>query len=160
MIAFFQRLYDTVRSWFIKEDDSLAKLVLLHKCIEEGELLLVESLLDAGADVNRRTEDDLTALMRAAFYGHKDIVELLLGRGVIDVQENDGFSALSIASMQGYKEIVRVLLAHGAQVGIHGYNGSMALEVALYLDEKRCLHCFLEAEHPSICKIRLLGRQF
>ncbi len=155
-----QKIYTVIKRWFVKETDAdgLAKGVLLHKSIEEGELLLVESLLDAQADATVRMEDGLTGLMRATFHGHQDIVELLLRRDVGDLQDDGGFGSLSIACMQGYKEIVRVLVAHGSQVGLEGHNGSAALEIALYFDDKEMFELLLQGGASLDIQDKALGQ--
>lgn len=139
-----QRIYKAVKSWFVKEDNALAKVILLHRCIEEGDVVFVESLLDAGADVYARTDDDMTALMRASFYGRTEIVKMLLDRGTLDLEDEIGFASLSIACLQRYKDTLRVLIARGSQVGIQGHNGSSALEIALYFEDKEIFDLLLK----------------
>ena len=48
---------------------------------ERGDLPAVKSFIAKGADVNAKANNGGTALMRASFYGHKDVVALLLARG-------------------------------------------------------------------------------
>ena len=44
-------------------------------------MLAVKQLEDAGTDVNAKYEDENTPLHRAAYYGHKEIVVLLIAKG-------------------------------------------------------------------------------
>ncbi len=46
-----------------------------------GAISAVKILIDAGADVNVRDADGETCLMKAAFWGHIEVVELLLASG-------------------------------------------------------------------------------
>jgi ankyrin repeat protein len=47
----------------------------------QGDTTLVEALLAAGADVNARNEDDMTALHYAVSQGHPDVVRVLMLAG-------------------------------------------------------------------------------
>jgi ankyrin repeat protein len=47
----------------------------------QGDTPLVEALLAAGADVNARNEDDMTALHYAVSQGHADVVRVLMLAG-------------------------------------------------------------------------------
>jgi len=73
----------------------------------------IKSLLELGADVNKRTSRGDTALHRASEAGHEDIVRLLLDAGA----ETGGSSfprPLHAACEHSYTEIVDMLLESGA----------------------------------------------
>ncbi len=71
---------------------------------------MVELLLNAGADVNAREKDGKTALMWAAFNGHKNIVELLLKANAhVNVKDDKNNTALTIALLYERPEIVDLL---------------------------------------------------
>ena len=63
-----------------------------HEAVRKGDLALVTSLLDQGADVNAKFRYGATALFKAAERGHVEIVKLLLARGA-DVTVKDTFTA-------------------------------------------------------------------
>ena len=70
---------------------------LMH-AIHKNQKGSVIALLDAGADINGRSQDGSTALMMAAGYGYTDIVNLLLDRGAdAHAQLSDGMNALTFA---------------------------------------------------------------
>jgi ankyrin repeat protein len=70
---------------------------LMH-AIHKNQKGSVIALLNAGADINGRSQDGSTALMMAAGYGYTDIVNLLLDRGAdAHAQLSDGMNALTFA---------------------------------------------------------------
>ena len=55
----------------------------------------MELLLDKGANIDDKDNNGSTALTKAAFQGHKEIVELLLDKGAnINEKDNYGSTAL------------------------------------------------------------------
>jgi len=111
---------------------------------------LVQALLDSGANVNAKNEDNVTALMCAAINGHVTTVKLLLKYGA-DTRPKDrdstinmsrfgrvyqvpiaGRNALQYAfEMQEDIVIMEILLDHGADVNVrNGYNGTLLISAA------------------------------
>ena len=96
------------------------------------------ALEDPGVDVNRRSANDLTALMWAA--GHSNDVpaaeglaalRVLLDHGARhDLTDNRGRSALMIAAERGHAEIVAHLLSLGADPAAADKSGRTALDLA------------------------------
>lgn len=92
----------------------------LARAARDGQLEIVQLLLDAGADVNSTgtyglgTDD--AAIELAANYGHLAIVELLIAHGA-DVNQEDseyGVTAIGAAAWYNHDEVVRLLLEKGA----------------------------------------------
>jgi hypothetical protein len=82
------------------------------EAVRKGDLALVTSLLDQGADVNAKFRYGTTALFKAAERGHLEIVKLLLARGA-DVTVKDTFygaTALNRALDTDHVEVVTALL--------------------------------------------------
>ncbi len=74
------------------------------------------SLIEGGADVNRRTSDGMTPLSRAVGAGFKDIVELLIAKGAdVNAKSNWNWTPLHKA-VHGHKDIVELLITEGANV--------------------------------------------
>jgi ankyrin repeat protein len=75
-----------------------------------GDVEAARLLLDAGADIEARQEDQETPLIRAASFGHVDQVRLLAERGAsLTARDSDDQTALDRASQFGYAEIVDLL---------------------------------------------------
>ena len=74
------------------------------------------SLIEGGADVNRRTPYGTTPLNIAVLAGFKDIVELLIAKGAdVNAKNNQNWTPLHSA-VYGYIDIVELLITEGANV--------------------------------------------
>lgn len=82
----------------------------------EGDALAVEREIAAGANVNQRLKNGVTALMLASIKGHRDIVRALLTASADVNASNKGTTALHVAAHQGHGSVIRDLLAAGARV--------------------------------------------
>jgi ankyrin repeat protein len=82
------------------------------EAVRKGDLALVTSLLDKGADVNAKFRYGTTALFKAAERGYLEIVKLLLARGA-DASVKDTFygaTAMTWALENGHADVVSALL--------------------------------------------------
>ena len=87
---------------------------LLHAAAE-GDSTLVEALLGAGAYINGTNYNLQTPLIRAAFFGHVDVVRVLLDHGAdADSKDRLGLNALDWATKRGFPEVARILPATSA----------------------------------------------
>jgi ankyrin repeat protein len=58
-----------------------------------------------------------TPLHRAARYGHKEVVELLITKGAdVNTKDNQGLTSLWYAKERGHEQNVELLRKHGAKV--------------------------------------------
>ncbi|KAI0116594.1 hypothetical protein F4776DRAFT_636324 [Hypoxylon sp. NC0597] len=86
----------------------------LQKAAARGKLSLVRILLDHGAEVNSRRDNEVPALVKAAEGGHADVVAELLKRGADPNGRNrNGQTALFSACLKGYNKVVEILLLEG-----------------------------------------------
>lgn len=87
---------------------------------ERGDLIATQKLIEKGADVNRpHKQTNEFPLYLAAFNGHTPIVEYLLSRPgvkVDQVYEKNGGTALHAASSRGHTETVKALVQGGASL--------------------------------------------
>jgi len=91
----------------------------LDLAITEGNLELVELLLEKGAnlDLTNEKQGGYSPLMLAAEYGKKDIVKLLLEKGAkLDLEDSEGLSALQYAIRWKQQDIAELLLTKGAKI--------------------------------------------
>ncbi len=119
-------LHWAVRAGYLSREDQAAQRFyggLRHGARREPEkwprepLLVVESLLASGADVNAKSRFAETPLHVAAEAGRPEIARLLLRHGAQpNARERYGFTPLYFAADHGRGEMVRVLLEHGAEV--------------------------------------------
>ena len=107
----------------------------LTEAVVSGDIAAVRRLLEAGADVNEKTNDEMTPLFLASVKGHTEIVRLLLEAGanpnakmddnvesylkLPGILQSEGIhdvTALHAASQNGHTDIVKLLLESGADV--------------------------------------------
>jgi ankyrin repeat protein len=89
----------------------------LIEAANEGDSKAVEALLDSGADINSRDEQNQTALHQAASRGHTLIVKLLLERGAdVNAKNLFGQTPMLAPVYRGSLDTVRALLSAGADV--------------------------------------------
>ncbi|MGO8945458.1 MAG: ankyrin repeat domain-containing protein [Syntrophobacteraceae bacterium] len=94
---------------------------------EKEKNLILQALLDEGADVNAKDSSGGTVLMLASRNGYKEVVQALLDKGAdVNAENSDGGTALMDASTNGHKEIVELLLARGANVNTEDIGGETA----------------------------------
>jgi ankyrin repeat protein len=99
----------------------------------------IELLLKYGVNVNSRSVDGYTALMKFAYDGNSPAVALLIRHGaMVNVIASDGGTALSEAVLQGNEDVVKLLIAAGADKHVN-YHGCSLVDIAehqrkFYLD--------------------------
>jgi hypothetical protein len=88
----------------------------LLRIAETGDVDETLRLLPRIDDVNARNRHGMTALMKAAFYGHEPLVRTLLEHGADpNLTRNDRFTALALAAFFGHAETVKTLIEFGAR---------------------------------------------
>ncbi len=103
-------------------------------------------LLDAGADVNAKSNLGAIPLMAAAAYpGNAALLELMLEKGA-DVNVNVfGSTALTMAALTGDIANVDLLLKHGANPNAAGFKGLSALHLAVQRGDREMARLLLDA---------------
>lgn len=88
----------------------------LLRIAESGDVDEFLRLLPRVNDINARNRHGMTALMKAAFFGHEPMVRALLEHGADpNLTRNDQFTALALAAFFGHGEAVKTLIEYGAR---------------------------------------------
>ncbi len=104
----------------------------LHAASMTGQLEIVRSLLESGADVNERDKDFGTSLLSASQEGRLEVVQLLIEFGAdVNTPDRIGWTPLQIASRHGHIDVIRLLLNHGAHVNAKKQNQWTPLHLAM-----------------------------
>ena len=77
---------------------------------QAGQYEAVQLLVDRAANVNIGMKRGQTALMFASYYGHSEVVKLLLASGADVNASFEGDTALTWAKQRGHAEIVNLLI--------------------------------------------------
>ncbi|XP_068930485.1 2-5A-dependent ribonuclease [Petaurus breviceps papuanus] len=106
----------------------------LIQAVKEGNIKLVQELLERGVDVNVQVEGGWTPMHNAVQEGNKDIVQLLLDKGADPhVKKENGATPFIVAGIVGNVELLELLLSKGADINEcdnHGFTAFM--EAAFY----------------------------
>ncbi|KAH9478142.1 hypothetical protein JR316_0008595 [Psilocybe cubensis] len=107
--------------------------------------LVVETLLQHGADINVVFGTYGTALQAASYMGHKLLVEILLQHGAdVNVVGGKYGTAVQAACYMGHRLVVETLLQYGADVNIVGGDDGTALQAASYMGHKLLVEILLQ----------------
>ena len=108
----------------VKNNNNILLFAVKTGCIEA-----VQSLLEAGADINAKNDSGQTTLHIAARNGYKDVAELLIDEGAdINAKDNDGHTPLYIAVNNNYK-VAELLINKGADSSIKTESGQTLLQL-------------------------------
>jgi ankyrin repeat protein len=105
----------------------------LHYAAQSKNVLVVQALIQAGADVNVKMTGDVTPLMRSLdmAFGQPDIAFALIHAGAdVNAADENGDTPLIIATTESSFEVFQSLLDRGANPNVRGLNGDTALHYA------------------------------
>jgi len=105
----------------------------LFSAIEANDVANVRALIEKGAKLDSRNDNNDTALMVAAFYGYADIVKLLLEKGAdVNARGAGGVTALMCSAVNTLNDVVtaRILVEKGADVNAKDENGNTPVMIA------------------------------
>jgi ankyrin repeat protein len=99
----------------------------LLRVAESGDVDELLRLLPRVNDINARNRYGMTALMKAAFFGHEPVVRVLLERGADpNLMRTDRFTALALAAFFGHVDTVKTLIEFGARPEVVTRSGASA----------------------------------
>ena len=100
----------------------------VHWAAFNGNLELLQLLLNHGADIDARDEQSFTPLLRVAKVGQPSVARLLLEKGAsTSAIQHHGWTALNEAAYNGHFEIIEHLLEHGADTEARDHKGFTSL---------------------------------
>ncbi|KAF9305004.1 hypothetical protein BGZ74_011750 [Mortierella antarctica] len=103
----------------------------LHQWAEAGDLEMVGTLLEGGADRNPVDQDGVTPLHLAAKAGNTEVLTLLLAYGCnINTQDHDKATALHEAVRHHHSDAVRMLLQNNARLSLRDSRKRTCLDLA------------------------------
>lgn len=103
----------------------------LYAAVHGNHPVLINLLLEAGADLRKQAKNGATILHMASDYGHSDCIGVLLDAGFeVNARDEDGKTALHIAADKGNTGAIRVLLEYGADPLLENSRGRTALQIA------------------------------
>lgn len=124
----------------------------LAEAAREGHEKVVTLLVEKGADLNIKDDEDSTPLLWAACRGKIAVVkEFLSLEGVeLDAQDYMGITALGWAVGRGYEEISMLLLDHGADPNIKDHQGRSIVHHAAHSSLQATLRMVLAWKNIQI----------
>ncbi len=104
----------------------------LHTLIRKDNKEIVELLINHGADVNAKDDDDRTPLHNAVWAENKEIVELLINHDAdVNAKDDRDYTPLHSAVSRENKEVLKLLINHGADVNAKNKKGYTPLHYAV-----------------------------
>ncbi|XP_076058403.1 uncharacterized protein LOC143035334 isoform X2 [Oratosquilla oratoria] len=109
-----QTFYDRPLSVWTGDEEVIAADIFTSASIGWEDCIKQECYNDKEI-VNRKNKGQWTPLMYAAYYGHKDVVLLLMNfKASVHIRNDMGCTALMLAAMCGNDEVVKLLLKAGS----------------------------------------------
>jgi uncharacterized protein len=118
----------------------------LHWAAHNGDLELVERLLERGARADVRNDYGVTALAAAAVEADYGVMKALLEAGAdVESPNAEGQTALMVVARTGRVDTAELLLAHGADVNAkEQWGGQTALMWAAAQEQPKMIRALLE----------------
>ena len=116
----------------------------LHYACDEGNLKIVEILLNSKCDTNIQNNQKETPLHLASKRGYYDISKKLVENGAsINIYNSDKNSPLHYACMYNYVELVNYFLTKSPNVDVKNINDKMPIELTTNKEIKELLEKYL-----------------
>ncbi|WP_374699004.1 ankyrin repeat domain-containing protein [Wolbachia endosymbiont (group B) of Limnophora tigrina] len=127
--------------------DSSKEFTLLHFAANFGDINVTKLLLEEGADIDIKDQNENTLLHLAASNGHTDIVKLLMEKGSdLSVVNKEGNTSLHLAASNGHTDIVKLLMEKGSDLSSMNKDGDTPLSTAFYNNHTKIVKCLMEEE--------------
>ncbi|KAK3773373.1 hypothetical protein RRG08_023251 [Elysia crispata] len=122
----------------------------LHIAAKQGYLEILQCLLENGADLDDKNEEEETPLHLAAKHGRTNIVRELIKTDttIVNDEDEDSNTALHLAAQCGHHKVVKLLLDLGADVSARNYNAWTPLDLAASKGWTKTCSVLLEEDAP------------
>lgn len=126
------------------------KQISLHIASFIGNCLVIQHLLDSGADISEPHPDmdGTTAVQWAAWEGNEDVVQLLIDNGA-DIFQQDELGGTTLHRAVAHEAVVRLLLNKGVNASIPDNSGRTALHWAANQGQEAVVRLLLEKDADS-----------
>lgn len=105
---------------------------LLFVAAQNGNVSVIEALVELGADVNAPNNNSFTPVLVAAQYGHVEAIRVFAKfGGDVNFPNNDGITPIYIAAQNGHVEAIKALVKLGANVNTPNSDGATPLFVGV-----------------------------
>jgi hypothetical protein len=122
------------------------KVTALIKASVEGDIELIQTILESSPDVSVNSWRQTTPLISAAYEGHTEVVKYLVDASAnLEDRDESGDTALIGAVYGGHRETVAYLLSAGASVHLKDReNGWTIMEWALHESQLQVVNLLIE----------------
>ena len=122
----------------------------LHVACKKGYLSIVPDLIEAGADVDKKNEDEQTPLHLAAKEGRNAICKEILKHDKYAVNDDDceNNTALHLACIHGHSRVVATLISAGADIECRNYYLWTPIDCAAAYGQPKCVKQLIDANSP------------
>lgn len=118
----------------------------LYDAVKEGQLELINQLIEYGANVNKQNCFGWTPLHSAASSDYDDIVSTLISAGArIEIADEKRNTPLNSAAANGSPDAVKLLIDEGASIHSRGYLDMTPFLSASWLRRVDCMKILIEA---------------
>ncbi len=128
----------------------------LHLAVLNGHSTIVKSLIEFGADVTVKNEEDLSPLDYSCRKGYFEISKNIIASQAVADEESDGSShvdvndhPLHVACFEGAHEVVKLLLLQGAQIEKLNKENKNCLDIAISRGHKEVIRVLLDDKNWS-----------
>ena len=121
--------------------------------LSEVQRLLQKRFLKKSADIKATDSNGNTSLHVASYFGHKEVVELLLQQKAdIEAKNKNGKTSLYLVAENGNKEIAKLLLAHQADALAKDEHGKTPLHRAAEKGHQEVAELLLDKKADALAK--------
>ncbi len=128
------------------KEESYSKITPLFVAVEQGNIEIVQMLLDAGAKVNARDKEKQTPLMRLDNDATPELIDVLVRSGAkVGLVDKEGNNALIMAAYYAPVEALKALIDAGVDINHANNEGYTALMRAAENGSVETVKMLLEA---------------